>query len=374
MATESSAIARFVNQVQSHAIDDPYAQNGFVGSTQPVPPPMSGPLPPPPHPLIVHRARRGRSSGLWLAVVGIVVIGGAIAGGYVLAQQEVQQVAAPADTIGAKMGSTASSAIPSQASLDGMNAAVPSEAALGAGDADEDIIEPDTDPSLAAAEPGAMNAELAEQTGFDILVEPGGATISLDGNKIGLASLRVRRLVPGVHSIDIEGPEGYFGKHLEFVLAAGEAQVFEIDLVAIDDKDSANTDRSAKVKEAAKSGDQKPEPSQRQKTAANKKTKDTRTAKRQTPSEGRSAATSKAIASASRVNLGTLMLGAKPPCDIFIDGKNTGLTTPQRSIQLPEGTHRVVLVNEQHGIKKAFRVNIKAGRTTRAIQDLSKSL
>src|SRR5690606_6440455 len=90
--------------------------------------------------------------------------------------------------------------------------------------------------------------------------------------------------------------------------------------------------------------------------------------------KARAANSKKAMAGAGEVSLGTLMLGAKPPCEIVINGKNTGLTTPQRSIQLPEGTHRVVLTNDQHGIKKSFKVNIKAGRTTRAIQDLTQKL
>ena len=72
--------------------------------------------------------------------------------------------------------------------------------------------------------------------------------------------------------------------------------------------------------------------------------------------------------------LGTLMLGAKPPCKIVIDGKRTGKTTPQRNIRLPTGKHIITLVNREHGIKASFPVTIAAGRSTKAIKDFSARL
>jgi hypothetical protein len=69
---------------------------------------------------------------------------------------------------------------------------------------------------------------------------------------------------------------------------------------------------------------------------------------------------------------GTLMLGSKPLCDIILDGKPTGLKTPQRAMELAPGTHSVVLVNAELGIEKKFKVKIAPGKTTKAIQDLTK--
>jgi eukaryotic-like serine/threonine-protein kinase len=68
---------------------------------------------------------------------------------------------------------------------------------------------------------------------------------------------------------------------------------------------------------------------------------------------------------------GTLLLGSKPPCDIFIDGKATGLQTPQRDIKLPSGKHKITLVNNEFGIKETFAVDIKADATEKAIKDYS---
>jgi hypothetical protein len=71
-----------------------------------------------------------------------------------------------------------------------------------------------------------------------------------------------------------------------------------------------------------------------------------------------------------RSQTGTLMLGSKPPCDIIIDGKKTGKKTPQRSLQLKAGKHRVTLVNDEFGIRKSFSVRVRGGGTTRVIKDL----
>jgi hypothetical protein len=71
---------------------------------------------------------------------------------------------------------------------------------------------------------------------------------------------------------------------------------------------------------------------------------------------------------------GMLMLGAKPPCDIFIDGKNTGLKTPQREIKVAAGAHKITLVNKQFKITETFAVDVKAGSPTKVVKDLTKRM
>jgi serine/threonine protein kinase len=71
---------------------------------------------------------------------------------------------------------------------------------------------------------------------------------------------------------------------------------------------------------------------------------------------------------------GTLMLGSKPSCEIYIDGSNSGLHTPQREIKLAAGKHRVTLMNNEFGIKETFVVEIKADATEKAIKDYSERL
>jgi hypothetical protein len=69
---------------------------------------------------------------------------------------------------------------------------------------------------------------------------------------------------------------------------------------------------------------------------------------------------------------GILMISSKPPCTIVIDGARTGLVTPQRSIPLRSGTHRIMLVNEERHISDAFEVAISPQRPTKIVHDFMK--
>jgi hypothetical protein len=71
---------------------------------------------------------------------------------------------------------------------------------------------------------------------------------------------------------------------------------------------------------------------------------------------------------------GVLLLGSKPPCEIFIDGRNTGLKTPQREIKLAVGKHKITLLNNEFGIKETFNVEIKPNDTTKMVKDFSDRL
>ncbi len=282
----------------------------------------------------------------WLAIVAVVTIGGAIAGGYSLAQTED---AAKEDV--AKSQALASGPEPSEP-------VPPPEPAPA--EADTDVVEDELAP-----EASDEAAELAAKTGFDLLVEPSGAKVSLNGHPVGTAPLRVRNLLPGTHSIDVEGPEGYFGQHQEIALEAGDSMVLRLALVPLE---ATGTPPEKTPPEAVVAPE--PKPRKAKAKVASPGSGQPNSGKPKPPS----ASEEKDLASKKKVSLGSLMLGSKPPCAILINGKKTGLTTPQRAIQLPEGIHRVVLVSEEHDIRKSFKVRIKAGRTTRAIQDLTKSL
>jgi hypothetical protein len=63
------------------------------------------------------------------------------------------------------------------------------------------------------------------------------------------------------------------------------------------------------------------------------------------------------------------MVSTKPPCEIVVDGKATGLVTPQRGIELAPGQHKVTFTNEELGIKKTVLVKITADKPTKLIKD-----
>ena len=67
---------------------------------------------------------------------------------------------------------------------------------------------------------------------------------------------------------------------------------------------------------------------------------------------------------------GTLMISSKPPCEIVIDGKPTGLTTPQRAITLAAGTHKITLVSSDKAVQRTVSVQITANTTEKVIEDL----
>jgi hypothetical protein len=71
---------------------------------------------------------------------------------------------------------------------------------------------------------------------------------------------------------------------------------------------------------------------------------------------------------------GTLTLGSKPPCEIYVDGTATGLHTPQKDMKLPAGKHRITLINNEFGIKESFAVDVKADEPTKMIKDYSDRL
>jgi hypothetical protein len=69
---------------------------------------------------------------------------------------------------------------------------------------------------------------------------------------------------------------------------------------------------------------------------------------------------------------GTLMVSSKPPCEILVDGKDTGMMTPQRSMSLSAGKHKVTFVNAAQSINKTVGIQIAADKPTKLIQDLMK--
>ena len=81
-------------------------------------------------------------------------------------------------------------------------------------------------------------------------------------------------------------------------------------------------------------------------------------------------AKAKTEAEATPTGDGVLMIASKPPCEIYVDGKATGLTTPQKAIALPAGTHKITFVNSAESIKKTVSVSITADKSTKLIQDL----
>jgi hypothetical protein len=420
MATESSAVVRFINlaqQTQNPVLSTPPAPITSEFGTE------------------VLRTVTTRRASRAPLIVGAIALAGAAAGAGVY--------------LGKSGFGGSSPEKPSPSS----NAAAAAAAPVAASDrADVTEPAPAEAPAPSAAQPAApapqvtspivsVPPDVLAATGYDIRVQP-GATITLDGTVLGKAPLRVRNLQPGTHVLDLEAPAGYFSRRMEVAVDAGESKELKVSLDPIEEDPSVAaatagshaSGTSAKRERAELRRERKEKAREEQerrkemratrvaaaraaKQAAKAHRSDARTAMVAEPlpesaskpaaktansdkdsqadadleaamadivgkpSKKKSAAAAAGASSlaasepvSSASGKGTLMLGSKPPCDILVDGRPTGLKTPQRSMELSAGTHEVVLVNADLGIEKKFKVRIAAGKTTKAIQDLTSKL
>ncbi|HKP62247.1 MAG TPA: PEGA domain-containing protein [Polyangiales bacterium] len=69
------------------------------------------------------------------------------------------------------------------------------------------------------------------------------------------------------------------------------------------------------------------------------------------------------------VGAGILQINSRPWARVFVDGRFVG-NTPQRSLRLTAGWHRVRLINEPMGMSKSLDIEISAGQTARFIEML----
>ncbi len=63
------------------------------------------------------------------------------------------------------------------------------------------------------------------------------------------------------------------------------------------------------------------------------------------------------------MRIGTLDINCIPWCHIFIDGTDTGRTSPAKNISLSAGRHELRVVNPLSGLEKEEKIEIKAGKS-----------
>jgi hypothetical protein len=68
--------------------------------------------------------------------------------------------------------------------------------------------------------------------------------------------------------------------------------------------------------------------------------------------------------------LAELRVNSKPPCQLYIDGRDMGWT-PQRGISVPPGRHTVVFRNREMGVERKVIVDAKVGEIHRVIRDFT---
>jgi len=270
---------------------------------------------------------------------------------------------------------------------------------------------------------------LASGTGFTLVSDPPGAQALLDGRALeGVTPLKVQSVMPGKHKIEVKTAAGSWTQ--EVTIEAGKMLDVRATVGALAAKTPATPDKSAAKapdKQAAKTPDKAPEktvdktpapktptvvasaqkpdkpatpsvapkakeadpPRDKPKSADKapepkkakgpdltlpdeEKPKKVAAADKATPEPKAPAEKPAAVdkPSSSGGGDGWLRLGSKPWTNILVDGKETGLHTPQTHLKLGAGSHRITLTNPQFSIKETFSVDIKAGETETVIKDL----
>jgi serine/threonine protein kinase len=222
---------------------------------------------------------------------------------------------------------------------------------------------------------------LAAGTGFALYSDPPGAHAFLDGKALdGLTPLKVQSVVPGKHTVEVKSSVGVWTQ--DVVIEAGKIIDVRAAIVpaAPPAPVIAQNELPAKPPAAAKpSGDGGPPPKHVKRERDEVRPVVNRDlprleakAKQQPKKDDDEVSATPALAPKSEkertadkapAGEGYLRLGSKPWANIAVDGKDTGLHTPQIHLKLGAGSHRITLTNPQFSIKETFTVEIKSGET-----------
>ncbi len=310
------------------------------------------------------RAAPLRSRKTWLILAAAFLLGAGVAA--VIVAVSGPQVPSPA----------APAAVPTVQAP----AAAPPPTAAPPATAPTAVVTPLADSSV--EEPVAAAQEPPREAVRALFVsEPVGATVTLitDGEPRVLGESPAEAwIAPGHRYEAMFARQGYVSQLLPVVAEGAVAQV----IVRMEAEDGSGD--SGDLADSAVNGDgsapsaalerEPSQPDDNSSTAKEPSEERSSSKKRRARRERRERRERRAAAHAPALSAsksGVLMVGAKPPCQIYINGRSTGLTTPQRDISLPQGSHTVTLVNRSHRIKKSFRVSIQPGQKTRIIRDMT---
>jgi len=282
--------------------------------------------------------------------------------------------------------------------------------------------------------PSPPVAQVGDQnTGFDLYVTPAGVTQwHLDGEtRTDRLPSRIRGIAPGVHTVAIDAPPGFVGGSQQVPVEAGKSGKIEITLqpienltgvfdstppgaevsLIVDGKRQALGPTPAKSKldprntyqvlfekpgyvsvnrpivftgsteeklvvnleKASPVVADRPRPT----PPVNRPAPPVRQNPVTTPDKGTGPVADKGPdkppESPATGGMGTVRLGSKPPCEIYVDGAAIGFSTPH-PIQVAAGKHRITLVNNEFGIKETFNVDVKADSNELVRKDFSDRL
>jgi serine/threonine protein kinase len=245
---------------------------------------------------------------------------------------------------------------------------------------------------------------------FTLVSEPAGAQAILDGNTLGgVTPIKVESVLPGKHHLEVKGSAGTWAE--DVVIEAGKLAELRATLAPAAQAAAAPTAVAAVTPRPAPAPPPRPvaaprpapvaaprptpaaapspaprpapvaaidreppprrlpRPPKEPRVTAKKPAPEEDTPPQPAPPPAKPAAAA-ATEKPAGAGEGYLRLGSKPWTNISVDGKDTGLHTPQTHLKLPAGTHKVTLTNPQFSIKETFSVEIRGGETETVIKDL----
>jgi hypothetical protein len=183
------------------------------------------------------------------------------------------------------------------------------------------------------------------ETGFALSTEPAGATVFVDDKPLAERTpLRVINLTSGAHHVRVENP-GW--SPWESVLQVKEGVVLPLPVVSLQPVvvprvDPAASSNAQQVQVRSTNASDKPD-----------KTADELAGP----------------AATSSGDNGTLRVNSRPWSKVFVDGKPYG-NTPRFNIELPAGSHKLELVNDEFKISRSVAVTITQGKVETLVINL----
>lgn len=276
----------------------------------------------------------------------------------------------------------------------------------------------------------ATVAQSDDATGFDLYVSPGNImSWKLDGeSRTDRLPSRIRRIVPGEHTVTVDAPAGFVSESRKIVVTAGQAPKVSIELqplelmgeflstppgaevtlivdgkrqglgaapahAAIDPRKSyqvlfekpgfvaqnvpvaipatGNPKVTVVLSKSATDTVAVARPSKPPTVDTPAKPGGGEPAVKPSDKPSDKPADKPSDKPAGPAGEGIIGLNSKPPCDVFVDGKATGQKTPVRELRLPAGPHRITLVNNEFSIREEFKVDVKPDKPQKILKDFS---
>jgi eukaryotic-like serine/threonine-protein kinase len=206
------------------------------------------------------------------------------------------------------------------------------------------------------------------EAGFALDSAPRGATVFVDGRRLPQSTpVRVTDLEPGDHQIRLEY-DGY--APWESALHVTPGTVLELQVASLKAL-GAEVVAAVPSGSAAQAVAAPAAPAPRVATSSRpRRASSTPVVRSSAPEPEPVVRVAPAPAPSGGGGTGTLRVNTRPWSKVFVDGRLIG-NTPQMNISLSAGRHTITLVNDDFGIRKTVKVDIRAGEVETQVLTLT---